>query len=239
MQGCLPNYQILNSNSLSDERRIRPPSGNLKPWAKGRKRGAESPLGFHPLVEEATSLSLADLKRQFGRKALLAAVRDACPVRCQVAGIWQLIYLIYEPHRLPGRRTKWSDPEAGNVRLWLVCPLCRGRARILYYHPYSTLSDSNSLGCRRCLGLRYLSQNSWNRVWFREIVMPLKRLMRSRQRLLQRMQTRRTMEMLGEIEELISIYRKRAETRVCRRHAKTMNYPRTKRQYRNLDLSLI
>jgi hypothetical protein len=65
----------------------------------------------HPLVEECFSITLADLKRLFGREELLRAVKDAQPVHFQIAGNVFSIYLLAEPHRLPRRQRGASDRE--------------------------------------------------------------------------------------------------------------------------------
>lgn len=41
----------------------------------------------------------------------------------------------------------------GGERLWLTCPHCRSRRRVLYVNP-----QSHNLGCRVCLRLRYAVQ---------------------------------------------------------------------------------
>jgi hypothetical protein len=43
-----------------------------------------------------------------------------------------------------------SKTGFGGVRYWFGCPLCHGRAGVLYKHPLS-----QRLGCRKCLKLDY------------------------------------------------------------------------------------
>ncbi len=132
-----------------------------------RPRTDRPPSAELPLVP---AIRGACLRRRLGKTVLLAAVRDARPVRCQVAGGWHSAYLTYDLHRMPGDvETTW---------LWLVCLMCRRKFRKLYVNPHLPLSDCHSgLGCRMCLGRRYQSQNSWNWKWWNDIAMPLKRML--------------------------------------------------------------
>ena len=43
-----------------------------------------------------------------------------------------------------------SKTGFGGTRFWFSCPICGGRAGVLYKHPVSQI-----LGCRRCLRLDY------------------------------------------------------------------------------------
>ncbi|SRR6266545_800073 len=130
------------------------------------------------LVEECISISVSDIKYRLGRKALLVAVRDARPVRFQVAGASHEVYLCYESHRLPGRFSDWSEIDEGNVRLWLVCLGCRRRVRKLYCYPVSNgARQMSDVRCRPCHGLVYQSQNCGGNRWWRDTAKPLKRLL--------------------------------------------------------------
>src|SRR5438034_1279502 len=79
-----------------------------------------APFHSRRLTEECASVSTADLRRILWREALLAAVRDARPVVVELAGGWHSLYFSAESHWLSGRRSRWSDIEQGNARLWLV-----------------------------------------------------------------------------------------------------------------------
>jgi hypothetical protein len=239
----MPHYSQFHLTSTlsnpSDKRRMRPPSGNSRVWLKGKTREGGNSIGPRPLVEETAGISLAELKQQYSRKELMAAVRDARPVRCHVNGTWQSVFLMGEPHRLPGKRNKWSDIETGTIRIWLVCLGCHGKSHKLYLHRSSLSSDGHPfLGCRKCLGLRYHSQNSWNRKWWRDMAKPLKRLICQRHRLLKGKQSPKALARLDEIEEAISIIRNRIEPkiRLRRRYAESISFCRVKRIYRNFDL---
>jgi len=186
------------------------------------------------LVEECFSISVSDLQHRIGRKAIIGAARDARPLRFQLAGLWLSVYVCHETHRLPGRTSRWSGLDRGDVRLYLVCIRCRHRFRILYLD--NTLAVSDGLACRECLHLRYQSQNSWNRKWWRETAVPLKRRLRRRQRLLARKQTAKVLAQLAQVDELIWIIRQRVDAR-ARTHGQTDRMsptPRAKRPYRDL-----
>jgi hypothetical protein len=237
MEHCSQFPRTSTWNKASDKPKIRSISGSSNEWLPGKRHKNEPSYSPHALVEEAHGISVAELKRKFGRKELLKAIRDARSVRCQIAGIQFSVYLIHEAHRLPGRRTRWSDIETGNVRLWLICMGCRRRVQNLYLNPRSMLSDSPPIGCRTCFGLRYLSQNSWNRKWWRETAKPLKRLIRKRQLLLRRKHTQNNAEQL-ELEKMIWIIQKRSKSRSVRGPTKSMDSSQIKRSYRNLNLIL-
>ncbi len=179
------------------------------------------------------------MKYRLGRKALLAAVRDARPVRFQVAEAWFSAYLSYELHRLSGRTTRLSDIEQGDIRVWFICLGCRRRVRKLYFFPVSVRDGQLSdIRCRRCHGLIYQSQNCGGNRWWREIARPLKGLLRRRQRFLARKQSARLLAQLGEIDQAVWILRQRAvpKTRPGRKAAERPHSLRIKRPYRSVGL---
>ena len=45
-----------------------------------------------------------------------------------------------------------SKTRFNGERYWFVCPQCQRRSGVLYQN------QSNGLGCRQCLGLKYLGQ---------------------------------------------------------------------------------
>jgi len=198
----------------------------------GRERGAIP----HPLVEECISLSLADLRRLFGRKELLKAAEDARPVHVRIHGNAFSIYLLQEPHRLPSRHGRVFYREI--TRLWIVCMCCRRRVRKLY--TYEKIPGSNILYmalCRSCHGLVYQSQNCGGNRWWREIARPLKKMIRRRERLLERKQSGEVMAQLEQVNQLIWIMRQRAKPK----SSPGREIPQSagaKRRYRNLGLIL-
>ncbi len=46
-----------------------------------------------------------------------------------------------------------SKTNFNGIRYWFKCPICQMRAGTIYKHPLS-----NTIGCRRCLGLNYRKQ---------------------------------------------------------------------------------
>ena len=232
MEPCLGYLPTLISNKRSDKQRIQFITGNSRAWPWARTSKGESAI-FRPprvLVEEAASVDIGALQRRLGKKFLLAAIRDARPVRCQVASTRHEVYLTYDLHRMPG--------GIETIRLWLVCLKCRRKFRRLYLDPHWALSDGpSSLGCRKCQGLRYLSQNSWNRKWWRSTAMPLKRMMRRRQKLLRRKQSPRTERLLEEVDEAIKVLLMQEDAKERRR--RRIPYKSGKRTYCNLKLAMM
>lgn len=213
--------------------------GNLPIQAGPDGHGREYFPIPHPLVEECISISLADLRRLFGRKELLKAAEDARPVRFQIQGNAFSIYLLAEPHRLPSGHGGMSSREV--TRLWLVCMGCRRRVRKLY--TYEKIPGSNILlmeFCRECHGLVYQSQNCSGNRWWREIARPLKRLLRRRERLLARKPSANVLAQLEQVDQLIWIMRQRAAPKTRSKHPNADVEPgnslRIKRRYRDVSL---
>lgn len=116
--------RVLRAGLVSDKMTIGPISGNS--WSPWNERDELSrPPGKRRLVEECEVVWVYAVQRAFGKKALIAAIRQARPFRLPVPGGYFDIWLIDEPHQLPGKRHRWSSLEAGNARLWLMCPACR------------------------------------------------------------------------------------------------------------------
>jgi len=201
--------------------------------------GSEAPTSPHPLVEECIPISLADLRRLFGRKELLKAAEEARPVGVQIQRNAFSIYLLAEPHRLRSRHRGVSDREA--TRLWLVCMDCRRKVRKLY--TFEKFPGSSVLVmplCRSCHDLAYQSQNCGGNKWWREIAMPLKRLHRRRERLLARKQDPKVLAQLEQIDQAVMILRQRARPKIRSRHPNAEVEPshafRVKRRYRDISL---
>lgn len=172
-----------------------------------RDRNISRYTSRRPLVEESLSIDMRDLRGIYGRKKLLRAADEGNRVSVQLGGCSFQILLTWDSHKLPGRIERWSNIAEGNARVWLVCELCWRKAQILYQDP----TGASIIGCRKCLHLVYASENSCKNKWWKQIVKPLKRLYRRREKLLVRKRTRRVIEELQRIEELIIVYNLRAE----------------------------
>jgi hypothetical protein len=186
--------------------------------------------GRRRLVEECQTISIYAVQRAFGKKPLIAAIRQARPFPLQVPGGLVEVSLVYETHRLPGRYERWSSLEDGTARVWFVCSECRRKVAKLFYFAYPGSAALSEVCCRQCHGLTYLSVNSSGNRWYREIARPLKRRLREKSRLLGRRQTSRIAVRLVQIEAEIVRLRQRAKPRTHRQKASL------RRQYRNLEL---
>ena len=181
---------------------------------------------------------MSDIKYRLGRKALLEAVRDARPVRLEMAGAFLEVYLCYESHRLPGRFKDWSDIDEGNVRLWLVCLGCRRRFRKLYCYSVSDgVRQMSDIRCRRCHGLCYQSQNCSRNKWWRQ-VRNMKRLLRERRRILLRRPSQRATQRLRQIDELLTILQLRATGKSRASKCAGARLRSGRRRYRDWRLAL-
>jgi hypothetical protein len=185
------------------------------------------------LVEEAIPISLADLRRLFGRQELLKAAQDARPVKFQINGNVFSICLLAEPHRVPNRNRQASDKEA--TRLWICCFGCRRKVRKVYTYP--RLPGSNTLlmaQCRSCHGLTYQSANCSSNKWWKEIARPLKRLLRRRELLLAKKPTAKITAQLDLIDQSINLLRRRANPATSARRKKSASTG-ARRPYRDLS----
>jgi len=81
------------------------------------------------LVEECQTISIYAVQRAFGKKPLIAAIRQARPFPLQVTGGHFEVWLVDESHRLPGRYERWSCLEDGTARLWFICSGASGRSQ--------------------------------------------------------------------------------------------------------------
>ena len=199
-------------------------------------KGAGTP---HPLVEECISISLADLRQLFGRKELLKAAEDARPVHVRIQSHAFSIYLLAEPHKLPGRQRGVSDREV--TRLWICCMGCRRKVRTLYTYPrFPGDSGLYELLCRNCHGLVYQSQNCGGNRWWKTVARPLKRLLRRRERLMARKPSPKIAAQVELLDQSINLLRQRAAPRTRSKHRNADVDPghalHTKRRYRDLSL---
>ncbi len=191
------------------------------------------------LVEECEIVSVHAIQKAFGKKVLIAAIRDCRPLRLPVPGGHFDVWLIEEPHRLPGRIERWASLEAGTSRLWLFCLGCRRRvAKLFYYHVAPSSSGRSDLLCRLCHGLTYQSVNCGGNRWYREVARPMKRLLWEKQRLLSKRDTRCLSSRLAQIDEQIKALRRRVKVPSKREPQDRLSClaVRKRRPYRNLAL---
>ena len=77
--------------------------GNFEePWEQ--REPAKQYPGKRRLVEECHIIWVYALQRAVGKKALITAVREARPFRVPVPGGHYDVWLVYESHRLLGKR---------------------------------------------------------------------------------------------------------------------------------------
>jgi hypothetical protein len=223
---------------VSDNAVHRPISGNLQsPWESRDKVCGSS--GKRRLVEECEAVWVYAVQRAFGKKALIATICQARPFQLPVPGGYFDVWLVSEPHRLPGGRELWSSLREKTARLWLVCPRCRRKVAKLYYYDLAPGSSSRSdLLCRRCHGLTYQSVNCGGNRWYREVAASMKRLLREKDRLLTRRQLRGVAVRLVEIENEIRILEQKVKPETHRGTRNSLNRPavRQRRAYRDLAL---
>jgi len=186
--------------------------------------------GRRRLVEECQTISIYVVQRAYGKRPLIAAIRQARPFPLQVPGGLVEVSLVDEPHRLPGRYERWSSLEDGTARLWFVCPECKRKVAKLFYFVFPGSAALSEVRCRRCHGLTYLSVNSGGNRWYREIARPLKRRLAEKSKLLGRRQTPRVAARLVELETGI---RRLSQLVKPRTQSQTASQ---RRPYRNLNL---
>jgi hypothetical protein len=209
--------QILWVRVMSDNFKIRSLSGNFQsqweePWREIRRMGKKR------LVEESVEVAISFVRKAFGKSALMAAIRQARPVRLSVLGGSFDLWLVYQLHRLPGTLERWSSLETHNCRLWLQCRSCRRVVAKLYY--FYLAPDSlalSDLHCRKCHGLVYQSQNCGENRWYEEIARPLKRFLQEKHKLLAKQWTPRIGTRLARIEDEIRTLREMARPITDRR----------------------
>jgi hypothetical protein len=198
---------------------------------RGDTREAEYLPIPRPLVEETISIRLCELRIVFGRKALERAAESAQPVQVHLAGNVFPIHILSESHQIPNRRGVYMKREAR--RLWICCIGCHRRSLKLYTYP--KFPGSNLLYmplCRSCHGLTYMSRNCSGNRWWREIVRPLKQLLRRRVRLLAMKPTPKVRAELEEADRQIWILRQRVEPKSPARLCPPTG---SKRRYRDLN----
>jgi len=223
---------------MSDKVGMRPILGNFQsPWKE--RDGLNRPPGKRRLVEECDAISVYAVQRAFGKKVLIAAIRQARPFRLPAPGGYFDIWLVDEPHRLPGRRERWSSLEEGTARLWLLCSGCRRKVAKLFYYRLAPGSWARSdLLCRHCHGLTYQSANCGGNRWYREVARPMKRLLREKHKLLARRPGPRLAARLAQIENEMRTLRQKVKPQPQRRAQNLCQrlVVRERRVYRNLAL---
>jgi hypothetical protein len=175
----------------------------------------------------------------FGKKALLAAARECRPFRLPIPGGHFDIWLIEEPHRLPGRIQRGPAHNVETSRVWLLCAGCRRRVSKLFYFQLAPGSAARSdLRCRECHHLTYLCANSGGNRWYREVARPLKRLLREKQDLLSKKASPRILAQLAQVESEIQALRLSSKPQACSATHSSRRALRAsqRRPYRNLDL---
>ena len=186
-----------------------------------------------PLVEECEIVRIEAVQRAFGKKALLAAVRQAQSFRLPVVGGHFDVWFVDVPHRLPGRVEQWASREDGTVRLYLWCPGCQRRKTKLRYYFLPGGSGLSELRCQECHDLAYQSVNCGGNRWWREIARPLKRLLREKESLSVKLPSPRYDARIREIDNAIAVLRQKAEPKQ-RRGCQALF--RERRPYRDLSL---
>ena len=213
---------------MSDNRENTVISGNFT--GRCRRDGHEDKDIFsynrRLLVEECQQLSLSDLRSRYKRNELQSLAERKREFRVKYGNRQYEIRLCAERNLPSWRASRTSD----TTRIWLLCP-CGRRARRLFGDPRPS-DKASTLACRACLRLRYLSQNSGKTIWFRKIVLPLRRLYRKRGKLLCRKPTQRILDQLRIVENQIQILINRAER-------KTGSVSRSGKRRRYKDIHLV
>ena len=209
--------------------------GILRRFLSGKfgfpQRSLDAPQPKRRLVEESEVIVIGAVQRVFGKKALIAAIRECRPFRLPVPGGFFDVWLVSEEHRLPGKHEQWASLENGTSRLWFVCWGCRRKVSKLYYF-WFTPGCISELRCRECHGLTYLCTNAGGNRWYKEIARPLKRLLRERRRLLSQKRGRLSTK-LAQIDDEVGALRDKIEN--SHRTRKSPTY-RTRRRYRDFTL---
>ncbi len=194
--------------------------------------------GKKRLVEECQIVWVYSLQKAFGKKSLIATIREARTFRVPVPGGYFDVWLVDEPHRLPGRIERWSSREEGNARLWLWCLGCQRKMAKLYYYFFPGSTDRSDLLCRECHGLTYLCVNSGGNRWYREVARPLKRLQKEKEKLLAQQRRPSGQDRLAQIENEIQALKQKLKPKTQHR-GQSLGYDPPqgqKRPYRNISL---
>lgn len=184
-----------------------------------------SPCRPRPLVEEFEHISVADIRNLIKRKQLIALAEQKRAISIRHDGQGFEIMLSADRHQQTWRARGVSDV----TRVWLRCS-CGRRVRHLYFNHLSS-DPEPILSCRTCLKLRYLSQNSGKTKWFRRSVLPIRKLLRKKKKLLSLKPTDRIHDDLQLITEQIYVLEQRAKPK-----GKSQRHPGVRRKYRDMNL---
>lgn len=190
--------------------------------------------GKRRLVEECEAICIWAIQRAFGKKSLIAYIREARPLQLPVPGGCYDVWFVDEPHRLPGKIERWSSLEDSTARLWFICPGCRKKRAKLFYYVFPGTSVLSDLLCGECHRLTHLSTNSGGRQWYMQIARPLKALLKERDKLLPRRDFPRVQARLMGIEAEIEALKKQVRPKTQRRRLGWWKSQR--RAYRNIGL---
>ncbi len=196
--------------------------------------------GRRRLVEECEIVRVEAVQRAFGRKALLAAIRQARPLRWPITGGFFDVWFVDVFHRLPGKIERWSSWEDGNTRIWLMCPRCWKKVGNLYFYFLPGSSGLSELWCRKCHDLTYQSINCGGNLWYRTVARPMKRLLKDKERLRAKKPTPLILARLTQLERQMQVLRERARPKAPPRSPSWSSHvPAVRQRRRYRDLSLI
>jgi hypothetical protein len=166
------------------------------------------------LVEECESIWISSLKSLFGKKHLIALIRQSKPLELPIPGGTEKVWLTWEPHRLPGPIKRMSSLADGTARLWLVCQWCRRKVAKLHYRLFDVSRGNRSeVACRSCHGLVYLSENCGGNKWYRAVARPMKLLLQEKTKLLSLKPFAQRDRMLQVVEFKLDLVRGRSGPR--------------------------
>ena len=201
--------------------------------------GQSDPRRPKRLAEECFIVCIGAVQRRFGKGVLLQAIRQCEPIRIPVSYNTPFeVWLTYDTHPLVGKREKWSSLEGGTARIWFSCPGCRHRVAKLYYYVFPGSTLASDLLCRRCNNLTYQSVNCGGNRWWREVVQPMKRLLREKEQLLGKRYTPRVRARLIQLDGQIRILHEQVKPKTKHRRRRLSYRPesRQRRPYRDLSL---
>lgn len=223
---------------MSDRITARSVSGKFESAAQNALAVPGFP-GKRRLAQECEVVSVYALQRFLGKRAILTSIRAAKPLRLDVSGGFFELWFTYEAHHMPGKNARYASLEDGTVRLWLICAGCkRPVAKLFYFYLNRRFFDLSELLCRHCHRLTYQSANCGKNTWYKEKVRPLKRLLRTRDRISNWAGTARRDRLLAQIERKISAFRsefdqRALQNRIClRRRSEELR----RRPYKDLSL---
>jgi hypothetical protein len=184
-------------------------------------------FSFYPkrfLVEECQSIHIGDVKNRLRQRDLHYFAERLKPIHIRQGEQVFEVCLCLEPMQLAWKSGTTSEA----FRFWFLCQ-CGRRVRRLFFNPRS-LDAQPGLACQKCHGLDYLSQRSGNRRWYREIVKPLRRLIRREAKLSNLRPTQKHRCELHFVQDQTLILIGRA------RRSQASTSKGRKRRYKDIDL---